>query len=91
MTTESMTSADNGRPERAPSIERPANSQSGVTMLLVSLALLIGGPVLAVQMSVEIMGVYALKQTTVQQNFRAFFGDYQMFRASDLLCCPVEL
>lgn len=57
MTTESMTSADNGRPERAPSIERPANSQSGVTMLLVSLALLIGGPVLAVQMSVEIMGV----------------------------------
>lgn len=57
MTAESMRTADNGRLERAPSIERPANSQSGVTMLLVSLALLIGGPVLAVQMSVEIMGV----------------------------------
>ncbi|HEX8469731.1 MAG TPA: SPFH domain-containing protein [Brevundimonas sp.] len=59
MTTDSTTIAGSGRAQRAPSIEGPANSGNGVTMLLFSLALMIGGPVLAVQMAGEIMAVGA--------------------------------
>ena len=57
MTTVSNTTGARGLGPSAPSTESPASTANGVVMLLVGIALIVGGPLLAVQSSEQILGV----------------------------------